>query len=411
MYTKLVILTVLICIQLCAAGVTSITRQKFKQDRFAIGLWVAPPADEKIDQRWRELSEAHFNLTICGYDPKVIEASRTYDIKAIFWAAHEKPMNTERMPTGPETWGYIIEDEPSVSKFAAVRERLEQVHQLFPGKLCYINLYPGYAKKDKQLQATSYDEYVAKFMKVVQPEVLSMDHYPRFIPGKDGRDEYCEDLAVMRKYSLQADVPFWNFFNTFAFGGHTDPTEAQIRWQVYSSLVYGAKGVLYFCYYTPRGKTFPRPAIIDRNDRKTRHYEEAQRINWELVNLGTTVMKLTSRQVRRVKGEEIDSDELQNTPLKAITNAQTSDLPLDLHIGVFSHDDGRTAVMIQNYYVDFTGWITLEWKEAASDIVEVDKRTGKELTVYDESISIEGTQISFAPGEGRLFLIKTSSNK
>ena len=30
------------------------------------------------------------------------------------------------------------------------------------------------------------------------------------------------------------------------FGGKRDPTEAQIRWQVFTSLAYGAKGVLYF---------------------------------------------------------------------------------------------------------------------------------------------------------------------
>ena len=37
------------------------------------------------------------------------------------------------------------------------------------------------------------------------------------------------------------------------FGGHSDPTEAQIRWQIFTSLAYGAKGVLYFCYFSPAG--------------------------------------------------------------------------------------------------------------------------------------------------------------
>ena len=38
-----------------------------------------------------------------------------------------------------------------------------------------------------------------------------------------------------------------NYFNSMVFGGKRDPTEAQIRWQVFTSLAYGAKGVLYFC--------------------------------------------------------------------------------------------------------------------------------------------------------------------
>eukprot|EP01043_Picozoa_sp_COSAG02_P089606 COSAG02_NODE_26563_length_630_cov_1.013183_2_plen_44_part_01 len=37
------------------------------------------------------------------------------------------------------------------------------------------------------------------------------------------------------------------------FGGHSDPTEAQFRWQILTSLAYGARGVLYFCYFLPAG--------------------------------------------------------------------------------------------------------------------------------------------------------------
>ena len=32
------------------------------------------------------------------------------------------------------------------------------------------------------------------------------------------------------------------------FAGHSDPTEAQLAWQIFTSLAYGAKGILYFCY-------------------------------------------------------------------------------------------------------------------------------------------------------------------
>jgi hypothetical protein len=50
----------------CAYG----QAQRFVQDRFAIGLWVDPPADEKMDQRYRELAEAHFTLVIGALEPK-----------------------------------------------------------------------------------------------------------------------------------------------------------------------------------------------------------------------------------------------------------------------------------------------------------------------------------------------------
>ena len=87
-----------------------------------------------------------------------------------------------------------------------------------------------------------------------------MDHYQRFSPEADGRDGYCQNLEVMREQSLAAGVPFWNFFNTMPYGSHTDPTEAQLRWQINASLAYGAKGVMYFCYWTPGGAEFPKAA-------------------------------------------------------------------------------------------------------------------------------------------------------
>ena len=33
------------------------------------------------------------------------------------------------------------------------------------------------------------------------------------------------------------------------FGGHDDPTEQELRWMAFTSLAYGAKGILYFCYW------------------------------------------------------------------------------------------------------------------------------------------------------------------
>ena len=38
--------------------------------------------------------------------------------------------------------------------------------------------------------------------------------------------------------------------------GHEDPTEAQIRWQVFQAIAYGAKGLLYFAFH-PFGVGLP----------------------------------------------------------------------------------------------------------------------------------------------------------
>ena len=132
-----------------------------------------------------------------------------------------------------------------------------------------------------------------------------------------------------------------------------DPTEAQMRWQIYSSLAYGAKGVLYFCYYTPDGDEFPKGgAIITRDDRKTRHYYEAQRINRAVKNLGPTLMKLTNTAVYRIQPGDDPAVVLKGSPIRQLT-------PGDYLVGVFQHEDGRTAVLLNNYDFAYSSWPTV----------------------------------------------------
>ncbi|MDQ1257127.1 MAG: hypothetical protein QG656_1729 [Candidatus Hydrogenedentes bacterium] len=381
--------------------------ERFVQDRFAIGFWVDPPADARMDDSYREIAEANFTLVLGSFGAnspdtvaRQLELCRKYDLKVLVWGGGDP----STFPDDSVCWGYMVRDEPSADDFPALRERVNAIRAARPGKMAYINLFPSHAGP-KRLGTPTYDEHVARFVREVCPEVLSMDHYPRFAPGVDGRDAYCEDLAVMRTQSLAGGIPFWNFFNTMPYGPHTDPTEAQLRWQIYTSLAYGAKGVLYFCYYTPFSDEFPKGgAIIGRDGRKTRHYEQAKRINGAVKNLGPALMKLTSMGVYRVKPDDDPAAVLAGTPLKNLTRADHDPKP-DYLIGVFAHEDGRRAVMLNNYQFAYTAWPTVEFDAEPAQVIEVDQQTGQEHPVIDDSPDMDGLQISLDAGEGRLFLL------
>jgi hypothetical protein len=239
-----------------------------------------------------------------------------------------------------------------------------------------------------------------------------MDHYPIFRPSEgDGRDGYCRNLAVMRGESLRAAIPFWNFFNTMPYGPHTDPTEAQLRWQIYASVAYGAKGVLYFCYYTPAGGEFPKGgAIIARDGRRTRHYEQAKRLNAELKNLGPTLMKLTSTRTLRIQPDTDVAPALAGGPIRNLRGTPGDPKP-DYLVGEFVHDDGRRAVLVQNYHFAYCAWPTVDFDAPADTVVEVDKESGREHPVRDDSPDIEGVQVSLDAGEGRLFLLPPAKSE
>ena len=401
---KFICFGVMLC---CLLGATADDASSFQQDRFAIGLWVDPPLDDQAAARYEELAAANFTVVIGGFGgPKVAEQMalcEKHDLKLI---ASGRNGTASELPEGPAIWGYSIRDEPSAEDFPVLRAAVDAIREARPGKLGYINLFPDYASPE-QLGTATYEEHVRRFVEEVRPEVLSMDHYPQFHPGRDGREGYCGNLEIFRTVSQEAGIPFWNFFNTMPYGPHTDPTEGQLRWQINTSLAYGAKGVLYFCYYTPAGAEFPKGgAIIQRDGRRTRHYDEAKRINRGIKHLGPTLMALTSTAVVRVdeSAGDVPSEKLAGLPIVDLSR-DAVDPKMDYLIGAFQHEDGRRAVMLNNYRFAYTAWPTVVFDAPLDDVLEVNQETGEMHPVIDDSPLMEGLQISLGAGDGRLFLL------
>jgi len=379
---------------------------RFVQDRFAIGFWVDPPAKQITDARYKEIADANFTFVLGNFGPqkatdvtKQLALCEKYGLVAIVRNDLSKP---GELPDSPACLGYHLVDEPGAGSIPDIKNRIDTLRKARPGKLGYFNLYPDYAPT-WALGTATYDEYVGRFASETGCDVLCMDYYPMLTPTADGRDGYCGNLAAMRKYSLKNKIPFWNFFNTMPFGPHNDPTESHLRWQIYTSLAYGAKGVLYFCYWSPEGPggEFPKGgAIISGAGQRTRHYEQAKRINAAVKNLGPTLMKLTSIKVIRIKPTDDLAKALERSPIKSISQGG------DYLIGVFRHYDGRRAVLINNYDHNYTSWPTVEFDAPDAQVIEVDAADGKEKPARDDSpLGMPGLQISLDAGEGRLFLL------
>ena len=395
-------LTLLFVSTLASAGPS-----RFVQDRFVIGMWVPPATNEELDARYREIAEANFTLVVGRSgtnDQEHLKRCGRFGLQTLIQA--DGP--AEKLPDGPACWGYLLADEPGAGAFADLARRADEIRTTHPGRFGYVNLYPNYAPLNA-LGASSYEEHVAKFIRDVKPEVLSMDHYPLMRAESDSRAAYCANLECFRKLSLAAGIPFWNYFYCMPFNDRLDPTEAQIRWQIFTSVAYGAKGVLYFCYWTP-GKgaagagEFPKGgAILTAEGLKTRHYEEARRINSELKALGPTLMKLTSTGVYHVT-TETNATALAGSPIRKLARV-AGDPVGEFIIGAFRHADGRRAVIIVNHNYSYTAWPTVEFDAEPKQVCEVSKATGEVSPAIDDSPELKGFQLSFGPGDARLFLL------
>ena len=379
---------------------------RFKQDRFCISFWVDPPADTEMDAHYAQIANANFTVVMGGFgantpetDKRQLDLCQKYGIKALVYlkgyedgavqgaSQMAEITQADQFPDHPACWGYMLHDEPDASLFPALRFMVDHLRSVRPGKLGFINLFPTYASTT-QLGVQTYEEYVRSYINEVNPDVLCMDNYPFMQPSHDTRDDYCNNLSVLRKYALAQDIPFWNFFNTMPFDSHADPTEAQVRWQVQTSLAYGAKGVLYFCYWNNAGG-----AIIDPKGQPTRHYDQAKRINAKLIKWGPVLMRLRSQVVHRVSSHSNSAELPADLPFQISSG--------DFLIGVFNHADGRTAVLINNYSDSDAANPTVRFKDGRKKIVEIDHKTGDEVIVPNHG----GMQLRIEAGDGCLFLI------
>ncbi len=370
----------------------------FRQDRFAIGIWVDPPADERMDQSYADLAAADFSFVIGGFGArKADEVSRQiamcakHGMKAVVPLAG-RPL--AKQPDDPAIWGYHLGGEPSASGFPKLLEDKEKLATVRPGKLGFINLYPSMAGA-KRFGVADFQTYLTEFCKTVRPEVLCGHHYPRFSPQRDEREGYHQTLGLFREQGLELDVPFWNFFEAMPSSSGEDPTEAQLRWQVFTSLTYGAKGVMYHCYWTPKSKS--GPALITHDGSKSRHYHEAARINRRVSHLGPTLLELDSTAVVRIRAEDDAVALLAGQPVSILSKGEYL-------VGVFRHAGGGQAVMIHNQSYAYSASPTLSF--AADRVHEISQESGAEVAVTDEDRGRDGLQIRLDAGEGRLFLTR-----
>jgi hypothetical protein len=373
---------------------------RFVQTNFVIGLWNAPERGD-LDKAYKQIAEANFNLVVGTAATNAagqLKLCEKYNLQALISGGVE-----QSVPESPAFMGFMLADEPAASAFPEMARLAEQVRTKHPGKLPYVNLFPNYAPT-YTFGGPTYDDYLAGFIKTVKAEVLSMDHYPVMRPHADSRPSYRSGLESCRKQSLAANIPFWNYFAAMPFADHLDPTEAQLRWQIFTSIGYGAKGVLYFCYWTPRDTIFSKGgAVVTAEGLPTRHYDEARRINAEVKNWGPTLMKLKSTGAYLVTTTNAAAVPASSglTNLAGIGGDPTG----TYLIGTFETTDNNRAVVIVNDSYSYTGWLTVNFDIDSKQVSEVSKMTGQLAPVIDDSPDIKGLQLSFGAGDARLLIL------
>jgi len=269
---------------------------------------------------------------------------------------------------GKSILGYFIIDEPGTPKFPKLAKAVAAVKKYAPGKLAYINLFPGYATigaPDKsQLGANSFTEYLERFVSDVKPQMLSYDNYKIFtsdnLQSRDQGASYFNDLIEVRRVSQEHGLPFWNTVCCNQIRPYTTvPSPANFMLQAYTTLAAGGRGLAWYRYF--QGGYHYAP--VSKDGRRTDTWFYLRDVNRQVKVLGPLMNRLKSTGVFFT--DPAPADGLPKLPGKLVTSIDSrssikgfsGDKPA-IMVGEFEGKDGD-YVMLVNIDLEKSANITL----------------------------------------------------
>lgn len=283
-------------------------------------------------------------------------------------------------------FGYYVRDEPSAAWFPNLEKIASAVRDFAPGKWPYINLFPDYAE-NWQLGATNYSDYLERFIATCHPRILSYDNYSLMDNGSV-RNNYWSNLEAVRDASKKHDLIFWNIVLSVAHFSYREPTAADLRFEAYTSLAYGARGLAWFTYFAPPVGGY-RSAPVDQFGHKTANWPLMQNVNLQVQNLGPTLMHLKSDDVYHF-------GTVPSGCHAASTNSLVSSVGGDnFLVGDFTHEDGSRYVMVVNKDFAKSRPCSPQFRKPPKSLKHVSQYNGQLITY-------EGEYVWLAPGQGVL---------
>jgi hypothetical protein len=316
---------------LCFSGkiYPDVMKQNPFVNKFFTGAFNAPPKNECTQKQVNEIADAGVDLIITGGDKKYFSSFLNYaekaDVKVIPiggpWRAMINNTNnqitfeavkkiTANYSKRPAFMAYGVYDEPAADLYPRLAECSKMIIKADPKHPPLINLLPSYGSPI-QLGAPNFRAYVSDYIKIVKPYVVCYDYYP-FREGATLFDGWHNDLKIVREESRNANIPFWVFVQSEGIkGGLKVPTREEIFWQANTALAYGARGILWFCYWTPpyypKSKMHEKhySAMIDIKGKKTKIYDYVKEENKFLQSAGRSIADWDNKFVAQYKSGKL----------------------------------------------------------------------------------------------------------
>lgn len=178
---------------------------------------------------------------------------------------------------------YWISDEPSALQFANIQAIAAKLKVKDSTHGRYVNLLPIYASP-AQLGAPDYRTYVKDFvLKAKDVDLYGFDYYPWLTSGSRTDDWY-----LNLSYFYPPDNGNKNFLvwlQAGAGGGLRNPTVSEARWQTFSALAFGAKGIAWWNYWDAQYEAYFY-GVVAADGTKTALWPYLRDFNARIKNIG-----------------------------------------------------------------------------------------------------------------------------
>lgn len=267
----------------------------FVQAEIPIVAFYGVPYRYSSIERFREFKEAGFDISMFVYNHisadsliKILDIAKQCNVKILLHTHQMQSQPQKVIPyikDHPALYGYILKDEPKPEEFNEVQHFYKLVKKYDAKKPCYVNLLPDYGTQSlHELGIKSYKQYL-RDASIIDLPFISFDHYP--IIRSSIRESWYSNLEDIRKESLRTGKPFWAFVLCTPHADYPLPTIGMLRLQIFSNLVYGARAIQYFTYWTPKsyGSYYFHDGPISLDGKRTKTYEVVKEMNQELRKL------------------------------------------------------------------------------------------------------------------------------
>jgi len=322
--------------------------------------------------------------------------------------------------------GYRLRDEPPADEWPAIGLMAQKLREYDPDCVPWVNILPNYSYGSYGTGVTSHKQYLDSYMSTVVPKVLCYDDYvaannTTYPPNIYDLYWQYSNMKRFRQYGQTYGLPYWYVLESNLFN-QSPNTEGIYRFQIFSALAYGFRGVLYFTYTTQtEGNDYALSYYRNQSGTwgtPTSKYAVARSVNQEVMKLAPTLMKLSSWSICHAGTVPTLPAGVTYVPLEdRETFSGLDGFYVDAIaggncvLGNFVNAIGRTYLMFvnENYVSNRTFTVTLD-SVNVTGLGRVDKTTGKLVLAYRRTPGNYTMSLPLTAGNGELFKVLLDTN-